>query len=270
MKKILVSTDFSENARAAVLYATQLSIALQAQLDIIHTYNIPVATGLYGEASDFLQRGIRADMAELIRWLEQQTGHNLKIHPRILTGSPVQAITELSAEYDLVVMGTKGQTGIERWLMGSTTVGVIERIATPLLAIPPQKKYQPLQGMVLALDDEGIDQEGIVHAFLQLARTFNAHVYVFHHDEGEWDEGLEVDLRIYLEGLEYSLHYDMAESTTWDAIQSFAQDEQAGLIAMIRRERTGLERWFGLRSATSQSVHQTRLPLLILQERSSA
>ena len=266
MKKILASTDFSDNARAGVLYAARLSLLLEAQLDIIHTYSVPMATGLYGEANDFLQRRIRSDMADLSRWLDQQTGQNLKLHPRILTGNPTQAIVELSDEYDLIVMGTKGQTGLERWLMGSTTTSVIQRSATPVLAIPPRQSFVPIQGIVLALDDEGIDQEGMVRPLLALARAFDAHVYVFHHDEGEWDEGLEVDLSIYLEGLEYSLHYDMGESDTWEAIQSFAKDEGAQLVAMIRRERTGLERWLGLNSTTTQSVHQTTLPLLVLQE----
>lgn len=269
MKKILASTDFSENARAAVLYAARLSLELEAKLDIVHAYSAPMATGLYGEASDFLQRRIRSDMADLSRWLDQQTGVHLKMHPRILTGNATQAIVELAGEYDLVVMGTKGQTGLERWLMGSTTIGVIERTATPVLAIPPRYAFVPLQGIVLALDDAGIDQEGMIHPLLQLSRAFTSHIYVYHHDEGEWDEGLEVDLSIYLEGLEYSLHYDMGASATWESIQSFALDEKAQLIAMIRRERTGLDRWLGLQSATTKSVHQTRLPLLILQERAT-
>lgn len=269
MNKILASTDFSENARAAVLYAARLSLALGAQLDIVHTYNLPIATGIYGEANDFLQRRIRSDMADLSRWLDQQTGVDLKMHPRILTGSPTQAIVEMADEYDVVVMGTIGQTGIERWLMGSTTIGVIERTATPVLAIPPSQKYAPITGVVLALDDEGIDKESLVRGLLALARGFDAHIYVFHHDEGVWDKGLEGDLSMYLKGMEYSLHYDMGTSTTWEAIQSFARDEGAQLIAMIRRERTGLERWLGLKSATVQSVQQTNMPLLILQERTS-
>jgi len=269
MKKILTSTDFSDNARAAVLYAARLSLLLEARLDLVHTYSVPIATGLYGEANDFLQRRIRSDVADLSRWLDQQTGVDLKIHPRILTGNPTQAIVEMADEYDLVVMGTKGESGLERWLMGSTTTGVIERTATPVLAIPPGQSFAAIRGIVLALDDEGIDQEGMVHPLLSLARAFEAHIYVFHHDEGEWDEGLEVDLSIYLEGLEYSLHYDLGDSTTWESIQSFAQDEGAQLITMIRRERTGLDRWLGLQSATSQSVHKTNLPLLILQEQSA-
>lgn len=269
MKKILATSDFSDNAQPAARYAAHLCHATSAQLDLLHVHQITMATGLYGQGSDFIQRQIRSDMANLIRTLQQEIGTDLPIHPRILSGGTVEAIAELSPEYDLIAMGTRGQNGIERWLLGSTTIGVIDLVAQPVLAIPPRFTYRPPQRLVLALDDGGIDQEGMIHPMLEVARHYQSHVFVVHHGQGqEGNDNMDVDLDIYLEGLEYSLHYDMSEDSAWESVCAFAEDERADMIVMIRRQRRGLDRWFGSR-ATSQSVHRTTLPLLILQEKST-
>ena len=48
---------------------------------------------------------------------------------------PVQAITEAQAEHDLVVMGTHGRRGFNRWMFGSVAEGVLRRATIPCLMI---------------------------------------------------------------------------------------------------------------------------------------
>jgi len=266
MKKILVPTDFSENARWAVGYAAQLGDALDAQIDVLHAHTVTMPTGVYGQASAFVERKMRSDMADLVRWMEALTHPELNPHPRIVVGHADDAILELSAEYDLVVMGTRGQTDVERWLFGSTTQSVLGRLKKPLLAIPPECRFVRPAKVVLALDEEGIQSIHQLDPLVQLIRAFNAHTLVLHQDQGTDQTGLDGKLDQALVDLPFSRHFDMGKEDLWEAIHGFADQEQVQLIAMIRRQRTGLERWFG-RHQTSRILQRTDRPLLLIPER---
>jgi len=265
MKKILVPTDFSENARWAVGYAAHLADALGAQVDVLHAQSVTTPTGVYGQTSEFVERKLRSDMADLIRWMEAQTHPELNPHPRIVTGHPEDAILELSREYDLIIMGTRGQSDVERWLFGSTTQAVLGRLQKPLLAIPPSCRFVKPEKVVLALDEEGVQSVGQVASLVQLLRPFAAHILVLHHDQGTDRTGLNGRLDEAFAGLSFSRHYDMGEEDLWEAIRSFTDHEKAQLITMIRRRRTGLERWFG-RHETSRILNRTDRPLLLIPE----
>jgi len=265
MKKILVPTDFSDNARWAVSYAAHLGNALRAQIDILHAHTVTMPTGVYGQASDFVERKMRSDMADLVRWMEAQTQPELNPHPRIVVGHAEDAILELSHEYDLIVMGTIGQTDVERWLFGSTTQAVLGRIRKPLLAIPPSFRFVQPEKVLLALDDEGVQSAAQVAPLVELLRPFDAHLLVLHHDQGTEQTGLDGHIDEAFADLSFSRHYDMGKEDLWKAIHSFADHEQAQMICMIRRQRSGLERWFG-RHETSRVLHRTDRPLLLIPE----
>lgn len=265
MKKILVPTDFSENARWAVGYAAHLGDALGAQVDVLHAHTVTTPTGVYGQASEFVERKMRSDMADLIRWMEAQTHPELNPHPRIVISHPEDAILELSREYDLIIMGTRGKTDVGRWLFGSTTQSVLGRLRKPLLAIPPSCRFVKPEKVVLALDEQGVRSAGQMAPLVQLLRPFAAHILVLHHDQGTDHTGLDGELDEAFADLSFSRHYDMGQEDLWEAIRVFTDYERAQLITMIRRRRTGLERWFGRRE-TSRFLHRTDRPLLLIPE----
>lgn len=265
MKKILIPTDFSDNARWAAGYAAHLGDALKAQIDILHAHTVTMPTGAYGQASEFVERKMRSDMADLVRWMEAQTHPALNPHPRIVIGHADDAIAEFSREYDLVIMGTRGQSDVEHWLFGSTTQAVLGRLKKPLLAIPPGCRFEKPTKAILALDEQGVGAAEQVAPLRRILRPFDAHVLVLHHDEGTDRTGLDGQLEEAFAGQSFSRHYDMGEDDLWAAIHSFADHEQAQLITMIRRQRTGLERWFG-RHQTSRILRRTDRPLLLIPE----
>ena len=50
-------------------------------------------------------------------------------------GVPIPTIVEAAKEYDLLVMGTHGRTGLDRLLLGSVTEGVLHRTSVPVLVV---------------------------------------------------------------------------------------------------------------------------------------
>lgn len=137
--RILVPTDFSDCARAALEYATTLAERLGAQVDVVHVLDLPHY--LDGQIMVPTTGGSAEPLDEI---LLRRAGHEMErflstspkgIRVQLLRGDTVGRIVELAAQggYDLVVMGTHGKRrGI---LTGSVTERVVRRAPSPVLAV---------------------------------------------------------------------------------------------------------------------------------------
>ena len=136
----LVAVDFSEASRAALAEAHELAEQCQAKLLPLHVLpdHEPQAEGpdplRFGEALTS-EAGKRA-LAELERLVEDVT--QKAIPCRIGLGEPASAVSIAAAELDaaLIVMGTRGLTGIRHLLLGSTAERTLRRSPVPVLCVP--------------------------------------------------------------------------------------------------------------------------------------
>jgi hypothetical protein len=80
---------------------------------------------------------------------------------------------------DLIVVGTKGDSPLWKFLLGSTTSALIEKANCPVLAIPPDTKYKELQRIVYASDFEGSDIF-TVDELVALAKPFDSEICLVH------------------------------------------------------------------------------------------
>jgi nucleotide-binding universal stress UspA family protein len=141
VNRILLATDFSRGAAAAAHWAAALSRALQAELVILHVLDLTV----FGVAGLPAHTGTAQLMAEAIPRLhakaaEDMTHLEAQLHPArtmITEGLPREAILQASAEVeaDLIVMGTRGRTGLARVLLGSVAEHVVRHSLVPVLTI---------------------------------------------------------------------------------------------------------------------------------------
>ena len=126
-KSIVVGTDGSDTAAAAVGEATALAKAVGARLDIVSAYE-PIPESRLSEerreAPEDLQWAISA-RGEVDTTLEtaaapaREAGVEVRVFPR--QGDPADAILDVAEEVeaDLIVVGNKGMTGAKRFLLGS-------------------------------------------------------------------------------------------------------------------------------------------------------
>jgi nucleotide-binding universal stress UspA family protein len=140
MKRILVPTDFSEPAAAALRYASALAARFDAELAVLHADPfIPAIdfTAIPAGEFDLAQRRL-VDLARLRLNAHAQTNVNPLVSwdATIAISDPVNAIVNASnSDYDLVVMGTHGRTGMNRMIFGSVTAAVMRLASAPVLAV---------------------------------------------------------------------------------------------------------------------------------------
>lgn len=144
--RILVAIDGSPGAAHALQHAVGLAKGLSASLRIIHVVDIgllPSGPELSIDIDALLDARYVAAEKILAAARDSVQAPGLEVETRLLdTASPVQhvaaAIAEAAASWpaDLLVLGTHGRRGVERWLLGSVAEGVARRSTVPVLLVP--------------------------------------------------------------------------------------------------------------------------------------
>jgi len=133
--KILVPTDGSEFTKSAVKTAIELakisggSIVAMYVIDQTLFINAPMDSAISSVYSVLKQEGNNA--VEFVRAEGERQG--VRVDTLVLDGSPVKTIVESSGEYDLIVMGTLGRTGMSKLLMGSVAEKVVRHSKCPVM-----------------------------------------------------------------------------------------------------------------------------------------
>jgi universal stress protein A len=143
VKRILVPTDFSDNALAALDYAVDLAKPFKATLTLIHSLEpIYFATpaDLYGPAANLgmlIQEQRRAAQEQLARLQKDLGKRRVAVQTLIGTGPAPRVIVDAAKRRgaDLIVMSTHGRTGVSHVLMGSVAEKVVRSASCPVLTV---------------------------------------------------------------------------------------------------------------------------------------
>lgn len=158
LNTILVATDFSETAEAGLDWAIDLAKAHGASIDLVHALVMPNEAADYIPSSHHL--GEELQQAALNR-LDESAGRardrGIEVKPELLLGLPSRNIVKAAAASpaaDLIVIGTRGLTGIRHLLLGSTAERVVKNAKCPVLSIHPNdvEKHRPLETILIPTD----------------------------------------------------------------------------------------------------------------------
>jgi len=136
---ICCAVDFSEPSRAAFERAVDLASRLDADLTLLHVCapTFPGADVVYavGEPSDGLAEGpVQAQLEAWRREAEHGLGRSVRV--QLLTGNPAREIARFGEHgVDVLVVGTRGPTGLGRLLLGSVAERVVRDATCPVLIV---------------------------------------------------------------------------------------------------------------------------------------
>lgn len=146
--KILVPVDFSSCSDEAVDYAAFLAKKLSASVELVHAWHAPHDLGPFlgqlavndpetGEERSLAEFVERQAKEALDRTSTKLADHGLPVSARLVEGTAKRAIVRAVEEgdYDLVVLGTHGRTGLAHVLMGSVAEWVLRHVAVPVVTV---------------------------------------------------------------------------------------------------------------------------------------
>ena len=140
IRKIVVPTDFSSDAAHATQVAAELAQRFGAQITLLHCYQInPGAISPYGITlpTGFDQQLRDAAQAQLDAVAEKVTTEGVKVETRLESVTPSVGIAECveNEHADLIVMGTRGLSGIQHVMLGSIAERTVRTAACPVLTV---------------------------------------------------------------------------------------------------------------------------------------
>lgn len=145
--EILAAVDFSDTALHAVRTARELGLLEGAHLTLLHAFTAPAKDMMLiaGVEERLVHGHVSEESLAARRKLDAlRTTLDLASESpdlRIEEGAPesvvLGAIAEIGA--DLLVIGTRGATGLDRVLMGSVADALLRKVEIDVLAVPPQR-----------------------------------------------------------------------------------------------------------------------------------
>lgn len=268
MKKILVPIDFSDCADNAAVVALQIAQKASAQIDFFHSLVTPIdwvkldiqKEKRYPETMKKISRA----KSMLRNWVNDAQQLGLKSES-ILTFSQGTESIELQAQshqYDLIVMGSHGASGLKEALIGSYTQKLVRESSTPVLIIKAGVEEFKVEKIAFVSTFE----EDVHHSFnhiIAFANLMEAHInllYVNVPRHFEESRKSEAKMRDFLEKCPRgTCSINVYNDTSPEAgFFHFSEDRNIDLIAIVTHGKKGLFR----SSLTERLVNHSALPIL--------
>jgi nucleotide-binding universal stress UspA family protein len=261
MEKILVPTDLTPTAELGLKLAVEISRRSGAIISLVNFTKHPFgrtfsATGDITLKADPEEDRYTLDLLKANRErLEELVGKyqspEVEIEFAIIDDELKDGIDDyLDKELiDLVVMGTSGEENAEEVFTGNHTEQVIQVSSCPVLSVRDGFDPDGLNRIVLAINRIPGDQALLsLNTLRQLAESFDSHIMMVHVRDASDDD--ETELRQYFTDMataaaleNYSIHIiDAADQA--EGVISFARENNAGMIAVIKNSKDGIFRIF--------------------------
>jgi nucleotide-binding universal stress UspA family protein len=168
----------------------------------------------------------------------------------------------------IIIMGTRGVTGIGELFFGTMTASTIKHVKSPVICVPNTAHLMSPKNIMLSIDKEGLTSRAEIQPLLDLAETWGSEIKIVNIDEGEEVLIEESKKRIvmdhHLSNNKHSYH-SIPGSFKEDELTSFAKASKIDLMALIKRDK-GFWRNFFHNSLSKRMSFYSEIPLLILRD----
>ncbi|WP_420602912.1 universal stress protein [Flagellimonas sp.] len=281
MQKILIPTDFSENAWNAIDYAMQLFRNKKCTFYLLNTYTPVIPSSRFmakmidgvrivDAVRNSSEEGLQKTVAR-IKSKYGNTKHDFETFSSF--NLLVEEVKDLVDQHniELVITGTKGASGIDEVFMGSNTVRIIKNIKKcPVLAIPQHFDFITPTEIAFATDFNRFYTASELNPLLELAAMFQATIRIVHVQYGikalsELQQFNLNMLRRYLNGTEHYVHTVSELHSVSQTLEMFSEELDIHLLALLNYQHSYLEK-MTREPIVKRTAFHTQIPLLVIPE----
>jgi nucleotide-binding universal stress UspA family protein len=284
IKKILCPVDFFPASDMAVDYATGLALNYDAKIHLLHVVmpGVPPAYEYPVNSGEIVKSMEDAAAKEIDNIVTRVKAAGVAVESEVRVGDVHDEIKRAIdvVKPNLVVLGTHGRRGVERWFMGSTTERLLRHSPVPLLTISGNNGAaagEPRFKRILVTTDfsEGT-ADALAYAFA-MAQENDSRVTLLHvlHDvaadlSGKYREPLTKGIQSELEELVPPEAKDWCDVVTkvetgmpYRIILRTLEDEKVDLLVMNIHGKGMLDRAL-LGSTAERVVRAARCPVMLI------
>lgn len=273
MKKILVTTDFSDTSKSAIRFAIQLADQTPCELLFYNVHTPTVVETLTHQTHDdhkteTMQNKLKKFVLSVYKATEKQSGNiEFIIDNQCHVESAIINYAK-KCNADFICINTSGP-GIFNQLIGTTASKLITTSPTPLLVVPYSYRRKPIDLLLYASDMKKIGAE--LQSVKKFASLFDAEIAVYHYnellDKGNFKADLEKTAKSYQsDKLRFNFKKLNIEFSLLNHLQIDIRELRPSLLVMFTKQNRDLfERHF-LSSKTKEFGFDTNTPILVFRK----
>jgi nucleotide-binding universal stress UspA family protein len=272
MKKIMVPTDFSNEAEIALKVAAQIAKKFDSEIFLLHMLELPLDlidptsprnSGDLPEALFFMKLAHQR-FSEVMK---KDYLKGIKVHETVEFHEAFDGIMEISKKHDcdVIIMGSSGRDGLKEIFIGSNTEKVVRHSEIPVLVIKKEVPIFEVKKFVFATD---LDPETIptFKQAMNFAHKLNSTVeLVMVNTPGKFITTRDIDLKleIYSQGIDsedfhFSVYNDVSVET---GILNYSYKINADLIGISTHGRQGIAHFIN-GSLSEDLVNHSKTPIV--------
>jgi nucleotide-binding universal stress UspA family protein len=266
MKKILVPTDFSEQANYALKAAAKIAKQTKGTIYLLHMIDIPDLQGFKEEASIpeivFFKK---ISEQKLNDQANQSFLKDIEVHKLLKLLKTFKGVQEVSKDYDidLIIMGSHGASGMKEFLIGSNTEKVVRTSEVPVLVIKGKIENIELKNITFASNYELKDKPNYISA-VKIAKTFKATLNLLYiNTPSNFNTTTYIEQKMATFDGEYSKikKYIYNDFSIEKGVLNFNEKNNADLTIINTNGRTGIAHFFN-GSISEDLVNHSDRPIL--------
>lgn len=272
---ILFPTDFSETAENAFRFALHLTQKMGGQLTLLHVYELPelgrslqnTSREVFEMMEEESRKNFQSAVKKMRKIADDKGFKSVDFNQIMAEGQPVTRITTVAKKesYDVIVMGTKGATGLKEVFLGSVASGVIDASPCKVMSIPleasPEDNVNKIAYMTNYKDEEVVSFNDVLDFSIQL----NASLCGVHFEKDISDVSTS-DMENWKKKLrgddELNFHVITGEDIE-SSLSDFYSSKKVDIIAIQPRKRNFFSAIFS-RSLSKNIAQHLQIPLLTL------
>lgn len=277
---VLLPTDFSENAFNAISYAINFFESKECNFYLLHVNkieNMVVSTESYIPTADVIEEVYVTPSRNKLRQLLKNISENLKPSKkhRFYTLTDNYFFLESVRKHveekkiDIVVMGTKGATGLKEYITGSNTGDVITKVKCTTLVVPENASYNKLKEIAFPSDYNLSYDINILQPLTNILKDTKSNLRIIHIQNKDASLNPEQHnhkemLNDYFEEFNPSFHF-LTNKKVEDAIQCFVESRAIDMIVMVAKNLNYFQNIL-FHTKVEKITYHTDIPFLVLHE----
>ena len=271
IRKILIPYDFSETAALSLEHAVFMAKLLKAEITLLHIVETVTFTSAISHALSGFEKKIEntsnQKLDEIAKDLHQH--HGILVTVLTEVGRIYKKIISVAKEIDadIIIMGTHGVSGYQRFNVGSNTSRVVEAASCPVISVQTHAKNIGFKKIVLPIDESPTSRQKVNHV-IEMANHYNAHVYVvglinFTNEEAKRKFKIKVE-----QVEEFLAKYDISHESKFiqgdnlaKMTMSVAEEIDADLVVIMTEQEPSITGFF-LGTYATQVVNHSKVPVM--------
>ncbi len=270
MFNILVPTDFSPLSKVAIQFAIEIANQHDGNVTLLHVVRItqsmtvPRIGGPHNLEQDMVSEADK-ELQKLMREVSYDCHTPEPISWSVAKGPTVREAIRKEAnrlKSALIVMGTRGASGLKKAVIGSNTTALIEVSDVPVLVVPETAQFRGFKDIVYASDLRDVENE--LKVLIPYVEKFDSTIHLLHVQRpGANIEEIEKKIDEIVTHLGYSniVTLVLVDPIVEGAIDQYISVSKSDLLAMFTHDLNFYEKILD-KSMTRKMAFQSNVPLL--------